>query len=370
MDHARVRLERIGFNALVQRHLVAQGVDLAALLDGSPEAGPLPRGSTDDDRPPRFVARLMERQRSQCLLHDGAGTFAAHAHPALRSPEELAVGDWTVCAMDGGAPWIHERVEPYSLLRRIDPSGARQALVANVDVALLVMGLDGDFNPRRLERYVALAKASGVLPVVVLTKADTCSERDARLDALDSRLPRTLERIAVNGTSPDAAAALEPYLSCGTTAVLLGSSGAGKSTLTNTLRGASIQSTGAVREGDDRGRHTTTSRQIVPLPGGACVIDTPGLRGLRLDVDEDALDAAFEDIAALAEQCRFRDCSHGDEPGCAVRAGVDPDRLMNYRKLQREIARDKADPLARQATKAEIKARHRALRAMQKERGR
>jgi ribosome biogenesis GTPase len=370
MDSSRVHLERIGFNALVQRQLVAQGVDLAALLDDSPAAGPLPHGSTDGALPARFVARLIERQRSQSLVHDGTRTLVAKAHPTLRSPEELAVGDWIVCVPDGGSPWIHDRVEPYSLLRRIDPSGARQTLVANVDLALLVMGLDGDFNARRLERYVALAKASGVLPVVVLTKADTCSELDARLDALESRLPRTLERIAVNGTSPDAAAALAPYLSRGTTAVLLGSSGAGKSTLTNTLRGTSIQATGAVREGDDRGRHTTTSRQLVALPSGACVIDTPGLRGLRLDVDEDALDAAFEDIAALAKRCRFRDCSHGDEPGCAVREGVDADRLMNYRKLQREIARDRADPLARQETKAEIKARHRALRAMQKERGR
>jgi ribosome biogenesis GTPase len=343
-------LERIGFNALVRGQLARQGEDAGSSL----------------------LARVVERHRSHCVVHDGVATSIARAHPSLAQADAVAVavGDWTVLVEDGGARWIRLRVAPFSMLRRIDPSGAHQSLVSNVDVALLVMGLDGDFNPRRLERYVALARTAGVLPVVVLTKADACVDLDARLDSLDARLPRSLDRVAVNGTSADAAIALAPYLSVGTTAVLLGSSGAGKSTLTNTLRGEPVQATGAVRSGDDRGRHTTTARQLVSLPGGACVIDTPGLRGLRLDVDGDALEAAFEDIAALAERCRFRDCMHGDEPGCAVREGVDSDRLANYRKLQREIARDRADPIARQATKAEIKARHRALRAMQKERGR
>ena len=152
--------------------------------------------------------------------------------------------------------------------------------------------------------------------------------------------------------------------------MLLGSSGAGKSTLTNTLTQSVTQGTGAVRASDSRGRHTTTGRQLRLLPGGGCLIDTPGLRGLRLDIDMLSLDASFDDISALAADCRFRDCAHDSEPGCAVRSGVAPDRLANYHKLCREVSRDRADPLARQTAKAEIKSRQRALRAMQKERGR
>ena len=141
---------------------------------------------------------------------------------------------------------------------------------------------------------------------------------------------------------------------------MLGSSGAGKSTLTNTLLGAPVQSTGAVREDDSRGRHTTTSRSLHLLPVGGCVIDTPGLRGLRPDIDEDDLAATFDDIRALAERCRFRDCRHGDEPGCAVRAGVTADRLVNYQKLLREIRRDTLTPLQRREQLSMWKIRHRA----------
>jgi ribosome biogenesis GTPase len=318
------------------------------------------------------LARVLERHRDRCTVDDGHAVRDAGFHPALADEDRatLAVGDWILACDDGGAPWIRDRVPAYGAIHRIDPSGARQVLVANVDVAFLVMGLDGDFNPRRLERYLALATAAGVLPVVVLTKADLCADADARLDGLRVRLPSHVDRIALNATDPGDVAPLRAYLDTGTTAVLLGSSGAGKSTLTNTLCGGEVQSTGPVRESDSRGRHTTTGRHLVPLDGGGCLIDTPGLRGLRLDVDEAALAAAFEDIEALASSCRFRDCAHEDEPGCAVRAGVPADRLANYHKLRREIARDRADPIVRQAKKAEMKVRQRALRAMQKERGR
>lgn len=164
---------------------------------------------------------------------------------------------------------------------------------------------------------------------------------------------------AVDARAAATAIELAPYLGAGQTIVVLGSSGAGKSTLTNTLLGVHVQSTGAVRDDDSRGRHTTTSRSLHVLPAGGCIIDTPGLRGLRPDIDADELAASFEDIQALAEHCRFRDCSHQDEPECAVRAGVDADRLTNYQKMLREIRRDTLTPLQRRAQLSVWKSRSR-----------
>ena len=158
----------------------------------------------------------------------------------------------------------------------------------------------------------------------------------------------------MNATHESAAQALARYLGRGQTLVLLGSSGAGKSTLTNTLLGAHVQDTGAVRVNDGRGKHTTTSRSLHRLPGGACVIDTPGLRTLRPDGDERALVGSFADIESLAERCRFRDCRHLDEPGCAVREGIDPDRLRNFHKLLREARRDTMTALDRQRQVAHV----------------
>src|SRR5262249_49342789 len=160
----------------------------------------------------------------------------------------------------------------------------------------------------------------------VLTKLDCVADPAPQIDGLRVRLPAEIPLHAVDGTSRDAAEALAPYLNPGRTTVLLGSSGAGKSTLTNTLVGAEVQSTGAVRASDARGRHTTTARTLRVIEGKGCVIDTPGLRGLQPDVSLDELTASFSDIDGLRMQCRFRDCSHRAEPGCAVRAGVDADR--------------------------------------------
>jgi ribosome biogenesis GTPase / thiamine phosphate phosphatase len=346
LDHQDL-LRRIGFNSLVE-----QARESLASVPGT-------------------LARVIERSRSTSVIHDGAESHEARLTPALSRLTPIVVGDWVLVASDAqGEWWISDRLTPYTEFRRIDPSGNRQALVTNVDGAFLVMGLDGDFNLRRLERYLALAKSAGALPVVVLTKADLCTDVDMCLDSLAGRLPSNIERHAVNATDPFAVDCLAAHLGPGQTVVLLGSSGAGKSTLTNTLTESFTRETSAVRTSDSRGRHTTTSRQLCPLPWGGCVIDTPGLRGLRLDIDKLSLDAAFDDITVLAEGCRFRDCAHHNEPGCAVRASVAPDRLANYHKLCREIARDRADPLARQTAKAEIKVRQRALRAMQKERGR
>jgi ribosome biogenesis GTPase len=244
--------------------------------------------------------------------------------------------------------------------------------VSNVDTVLIVMGLDHDFNPRRLERYLAFTRLARVGAAVVLTKADLVSddERATREHEALALVPADVAVLAVNAQSPEAAAALAPWLGAGQTLVAVGSSGAGKSTLTNTLIGAPVQDTGGTRAGDGRGRHTTTVRSLHALTGGACIIDTPGLRTLRLDADPDAIVGAFEDIARLASACRFRDCGHAAEPGCAVRDALPAARLKNFQKLQREAQRDAMSALDRKVLVASWKARSKAGRERAKEKKR
>lgn len=327
------------------------------------------------DPPPGADARLRritEVQRDSVMLHDGDHEERARVLPALRSALEaradaLAVGDWVIARRNGCAEWwVHERVPPLTQLARRLHDGrdkvTRVVIVANVDTALLVMGLDHDFNVRRLERYLALVRMADVDAVVVLTKADLCADVDARLADVHAVLPRGAAVVAVNALDESALQALAPWLGQGQTLVLVGSSGTGKSTLTNTLLGAAVQDTGANRSGDSRGRHTTTYRSLHTLAGGACVIDTPGLRTLRLDGESGDVAQVFDDIGTLALQCRFRDCRHGDEPGCAVREGVPPDRLKNFQKLRRETERDHLSALERKAQVQVWKVRSRAAR--------
>ena len=320
------------------------------------------------------LMRVTEVHRETVLLHDGADEHAARVLPRLartlqQRDTALAVGDWVLAQRDAGGPcWVQQQVPPLTHLARRDADGRRHPVASNVDIALLVMGLDDDFNLRRLERYLALVHASGVLPVIVLSKADAAAPgriADA-IEQMRGRVAASVDLVIVDARAPDAAALLAPYLGTGQTLVLLGSSGAGKSTLTNTLAGAQIQDTGAVREHDSRGKHTTTSRSLHRLPGGACVIDTPGLRALRPDIDEAALAASYADIEALAPNCRFRDCRHADEPGCAVRGAVSDERLNNYNKLLREARRDTMTVLERQRMLAQWKTRGRAGHARAK----
>jgi len=313
--------------------------------------------------------RVIEVQRDTIALHDGHGECTARVLPApvhaLQSEDDaLAVGDWVAVRANAQRElWITARMPPLTQLTRRTTYGQRQVLVSNVDTALLVMGLDLDFNLRRLERYLALARLAGIDAAVVLTKADACADVDARLAAVHAQLPRGVDAMAVNGLDAATRDVLSPWLAPGQTVVLLGSSGAGKSTLTNTLCAADVQLTGGVRTGDSRGRHTTTVRSLHRTPQGACIIDTPGLRTLRLDTDESALAAAFDDIATLAVQCRFRDCRHDGEPGCAVRAGVAPERLRNFHKLQREARRDTLNAIERREQVQQWKARGREAAA-------
>jgi ribosome biogenesis GTPase len=324
------------------------------------------------------LLRVTVVHRGTVCVHDGLSERNARVLPRLArdlidASAALAVGDWVLAARDPyGAMWIEARVPPSSRIARRDADGRFHPVVSNVDTALLLMGLDDDFNPRRLERYLALVRGESIVPVVVLTKADvaapTVDSLDPRLAQLDGRIPPHVEVLVVNALNVSAATALRRHLGHGQTLVLLGSSGAGKSTLTNTLLGAAVQDTGAVRAHDSRGKHTTTSRSLHRLPGGACVIDTPGLRALRPNAGEAELAAGYDDIAALAAQCRFRDCRHAQEPGCAVRDRLGADRLRNYHKLLREARRDTLTALDRQRQVAEWKARGRESKARMKAR--
>lgn len=317
------------------------------------------------------LRRVVEVQREGITLHDGAAESAARLLPSLRAllaveGDAVAVGDWVLAQRDDlGQWWVHERVPPLNQLARRLHDGrdkvTRAVIVSNVDTALLVMGLDLDFSARRLERFVALARMAGVDPVVVLTKADLCDEPQQRVAELERSVPGVPIH-AVNALDAAAGVSLGEWLQPGRTLVLVGSSGAGKSTLTNTLAGHDVAGTGANRSSDGRGRHTTTTRSLHTTPSGACIIDTPGLRTLRLDGDSEQLSAAFQDIAGLAAACRFRDCLHDSEPGCAVRDAVSPERLHNYRKLLREAQRDTVTALQRKAMVQKWKVRSRAGR--------
>ena len=337
------------------------------------------------------LLRVSEVHRDAVTLHDGVAEHRARVLPALRhelaaAGDEIATGDWvlTVPGTAGGDPLVHERLAPLTQLARRLHDGrekvTRTVIASNVDTALLVMGLDHDFNLRRLERYLALVHAVGIEAVVVLTKADLCDEVEARVAHTRAMLPAGVEVVALATLRDDASACLQPWLGAGRTLVLLGSSGAGKSTLTNALTrsptqalggapgDAAAQATGGTRKGDDRGRHTTTARSLHPLAGGACVVDTPGLRTLRLDGDPDALGEVFPEVAEAALRCRFRDCRHEHEPGCAVRGAVSPERLRNYQKLLRESRRDSMSALERKAQVDAWKVRARAARVRDAER--
>lgn len=312
--------------------------------------------------PQHRLARVTAVQRDVLMLDDGHEPFPARSARFVATPP--VVGDWVLVTHHLGDYWIDHTLAPLTQLARRTPSG-RQVLASNVDTALLLMGLDNDFNPRRMERYIAVVRACGVAPVMVLTKPDIGVDVGERIAQLRQRIPGDVPLLhLVPGEQRDTGV-LAPWLAAGQTLVLLGSSGVGKSTLTNALSG-SLQATGGTRQGDDRGRHTTTARSLHRCPGGACIIDTPGLRAWQPDADEDELGMSFNDIAALADSCQFRDCSHKSEPGCAVRGVVDADRLHNYRKLLREVRRAEQTALERIAERGKWK----VLMKAAKQRGR
>jgi ribosome biogenesis GTPase len=325
-------------------------------------------------------ARVILAHAREARVHDGTREWrAAVSGKVRRAAVAPTVGDWVAARPPaGGALGLIEAVLPRRTVFARRAAGTRaveQLLAANVDVAFLVMGLDADYNLRRLERYLTLCHQSGAQPVVVLSKADLAADVAARVAEVQSVageapvIPaRLLEEIP---------AALRAHVQPGRTVVLLGSSGAGKSTLINRLCAGDVQKTRAVRASDQRGQHTTTNRQLFAVPGGGLVIDSPGLRELQLWDADEGLEATFEDIERLAAECRFRDCRHRDEPGCAVRAAADegaiaPARLASFHKLAREAERQAIDEDAvrKRKQKAISRARTQLLRTRLQEKKR
>jgi ribosome biogenesis GTPase len=297
------------------------------------------------------AGRVTVQHRERCLVSGEEGSVLAEVsglfrHKARDRSAYPTTGDWVAFEPFGRRrALIHAVLERRSAFVRKTAGGLTEAQVvaANVDVVFLVTGLDGDFNLRRIERYLTTAWDSGASPVVVMNKSDLRPDIDdviAEVETICLGTP-VVAVSALDGSNLDA---LRVHLPPGTTAALLGSSGAGKSTLINRLLGDGRLATGPVREGDSRGRHTTARRELVVLPGGACLIDTPGMRELQLWADEESLACSFDDVEALAGGCRFADCRHEGEPGCAVREAVsngdlDAGRLESYLKQREELRR-------------------------------
>jgi ribosome biogenesis GTPase len=310
-------------------------------------------------------ARVVIAQRHAWLViaRDGelaaglTGRFRARTIGAADMP---AVGDWVAIdarTAEGSASIVAVLPRRTALSRPAGEDGRRtgvdaQVLAANIDLVLVVGGLDHDLNLARLERYLAVAWSSGALPAVLLNKADIDERVEDHRLAVEAIAPG-VEVLAISALRGDGLEEVRRRLAARSTAVVIGSSGAGKSTLLNALLGDARQATAAVREDDSRGRHTTVTRQLVALPGGALLIDTPGLRSISVAGAEAGIDDEFADVAELAVSCRFADCRHRAEPDCAVKAAVlrgalDADRVTRYHKLEREIAMlaRRADPIA------------------------
>lgn len=264
-------------------------------------------------------------------------------HRAESRPDFPAVGDWVVvepvAASDARIHAVLPRFSRFSR-RAAGDTTEEQIVAANINVVFLVGGLDGDFNPRRIERYLVVAWESGATPVIVLNKADLVGDPGRHVADVEALAPG-VQVHAVSAKQPETIEVLRHYVTAGRTAALLGSSGVGKSTIANRLVGHDLLRTQDVRITDSRGRHTSTSRQMVLLEGGGILIDTPGMRELQLWDSGEALGEAFTDVDFLSASCRFRDCRHLREPGCAVRAAVASgelaaDRLESFHKLEAE----------------------------------
>ena len=323
-------------------------------------------------------ARIVEEQRGLYRIAGDAEGWAEVSgrfrHDALNAADFPAVGDWV--GVDRGI--IHVRLERRGKVSRAAAGRAvdEQIVAANVDVIFLVTTLTQDLNPRRLERYLTMVWDAGAVPVVVLNKADLCADPEGACESVRARLP-LVDVLKVSALENAELSVFAPYLRPAQTVALLGSSGVGKSTLVNRLLGAETLRVGAISDDDGKGRHTTTARQLVELPGGALLIDTPGMRELQPWGDESAVAAVFDDVTTLAAECRFADCAHDAEPGCAVRAAVDSgrldaDRLENFRRLGREAAFEvrKHDKAAAAEQKRRWKQVHQAQKLMYRDRDR
>ena len=284
------------------------------------------------------VARVIAQHRNRLDLLGEAGERGLDLHPDM---PEITVGDWLVLSPKGNFDKLLER---QSLFRR-KAAGSKvgeQLIAANVDTLFIVTSLNDDFNLNRIERYLSLANEVGAAPVIILSKADLSDDPEMfcrQIQTLDS----LLLVVTINCLDADEIHKLSPWCKTGNTVALMGSSGVGKSTLVNTLLGKTVQSTGAIREDDSKGRHITTGRSLLRIPQGGLLLDTPGMRELQLADCDVGVNTTFADITSLAEQCRFGNCQHDSEPGCAVqnaigRGELEARRLSSYQKLMREQA--------------------------------
>jgi ribosome biogenesis GTPase len=329
------------------------------------------------------VGRVALQHNRALVLYTAAGETQAETTGRLRylarGTEDLpAVGDWVAIkrTQDEGHAKVHEILPRRSKFSRraAGSETAEQIVAANVDTVFLVTGLDNDYNPRRVERYLIMAWESGAEPVVVLNKADLVEEvEELRRDI--ERVAPGVQVLALSAKRGVGVEQLLPYIGRGRTVALMGSSGVGKSTIVNRLLGGEVQRTAEVRLSDARGKHTTTHRELFVLPGGGLVLDTPGMRELQLLVSERGFRETFDDIEVLAAECRFSDCRHEGEPGCAVRAalesgGLDAERYANYRKMEAEMrhAATLVDQRKAQDEKSRVKRIHRDLKKIYKRR--
>ncbi|HTE43804.1 MAG TPA: ribosome small subunit-dependent GTPase A [Gemmatimonadaceae bacterium] len=326
--------------------------------------------------------RVVAHHRDRYIIRNSFGDYDAvlagrYRHQVVSAEQLPAVGDWVSVGARRGASEIHQitGIRPRrGVFRRkaAGDGGDMQIVAANVDLAIIASALPGDVNLRRTERYLTLAWESGAIPVVVLTKADLVDDPTVHVVAVQAIAPG-VDVFAASTVTGLGLSELAALLAPGTTAVLLGSSGVGKSTVVNALLGTDKQRTSAVRS-DGAGRHTTTHRELIELPAGASLIDTPGMRELQLWTADDGLETAFDDISVLARDCRFGDCLHDTEPDCAVRSAIergalDEARLASWRNLKRELAylERRHDAAATAAARGQIKSLTRAARQRMKE---
>ena len=348
-----MNLEWLGWNSFFSKNL----------------SSPLPEELT--------VGRVAVEHKDTYILYTEFGEVSAQVtgkmrHRSTERADLPTVGDWVIVSIRGeeNRATIQEILPRKSKFSRKTAGGLtqEQIIATNVDTVFIVSGLDLDFNLRRIERYLLLVWDSGANPVIILNKADLCNEVERRRDEVEA-VALGVPIVVLSAIENQGLDALIPYLGIGQTVALIGSSGVGKSTLTNQLSGQVIQEVQSVRKGDHRGRHTTTKRELIILPNGGLLMDTPGMREIQLWMGSEGLQETFGDVKTLAQLCQFRNCQHEKEPGCAVQQALldgtlDAQRFRNYKKLQQELdyISRKQDQKAYLAEKEKWKKIHKALR--------